>query len=149
MSSLKYLTCKHQSINESIPRFTFEGLGGELFILVGDHVDAERELIDARLFTTQVVNTDLGIGDTPEKGQRQEGKKEERKAKESEGKKRDRRRKEESKGQWRGNKGREEGKEQEMRNRKGSKEGDRDKEERRERRGKRKLGKVDVNSGSA
>jgi len=46
---------------------SFEGLGGELFILVGDHVDAERELIDARLFTTQVVNTDLGIGDTPAK----------------------------------------------------------------------------------
>jgi len=45
----------------------FQGLGGELFILVGDHVDAERELIDARLLTTQVVNTDLGIGDTSAK----------------------------------------------------------------------------------
>jgi len=45
----------------------FEGLGGELFILVGDHVDAERELIDTRPFTTQVVDTDLRIGDTPAK----------------------------------------------------------------------------------
>jgi len=45
----------------------FQGLGGELFILVGDHVDAERELIDTRPFTTQVVDTDLRIGDTPAK----------------------------------------------------------------------------------
>jgi len=46
---------------------SFQGLSGELFILVRDHVDAERELIDASLFTTQVVNTDLRIGDTPAK----------------------------------------------------------------------------------
>jgi len=45
----------------------FQSLGGELFILVGDHVDAERELIDTRPFTTQVVDTDLRIGDTPAK----------------------------------------------------------------------------------
>ena len=106
MSSLKYLTCKHQSINESIPRSTFEGLGGELFILVGDHVDAERELIDARLFTTQVVNTDLGIGDTPEKEGEERGRKE-RKGKE----------KEEREGQGCANKGKKDGKGQERRNR--------------------------------
>jgi len=45
----------------------FQGLGGELFILVGDHVDAERKLVDARLLTTQVVNTNLRIGHTPAK----------------------------------------------------------------------------------
>jgi len=45
----------------------FEGLGGELFILVGDHVDAERELIDSGPLPSQIVNTDLGIGDTPAK----------------------------------------------------------------------------------
>jgi len=45
----------------------FQGLGGELFVLVGDHVDAKRELIDARSFTTQIVNTNLRIGDTPAK----------------------------------------------------------------------------------
>jgi len=45
----------------------FQGLGGELFILVGDHVDAKWELIDARLLATQVVNTDLRIGDTSAK----------------------------------------------------------------------------------
>jgi len=46
---------------------SFQGLGGELFILVGDHVDAERELVDARLLTAQVVNTNLRIGHTPAK----------------------------------------------------------------------------------
>ena len=46
---------------------TFQGLGGELFILIGDHVDAKWELIDARLLATQVVNTDLRIGDTSAK----------------------------------------------------------------------------------
>jgi len=45
----------------------FQGLGGELFVLVGDHVDAKRELVDARSFTTQIVNTNLRIGDTPAK----------------------------------------------------------------------------------
>ena len=46
-------------------RLTFQGFGGELFILVGNHVDAERELIDSSPLTSQIVNTDLGIGDTP------------------------------------------------------------------------------------
>jgi len=45
----------------------FQGFGGELFILVGNHVDAERKLIDSSLLTSQIVNTDLGIGDTPAK----------------------------------------------------------------------------------
>jgi len=45
----------------------FQGLSRELFILIGDHVDAERELINASLLTTQVVNTNFGIGDTPAK----------------------------------------------------------------------------------
>jgi len=45
----------------------FQGLGGELFILIRDHVDAERELINARLLATQVVDTNLRIGDTPAK----------------------------------------------------------------------------------
>merc|ERR1711860_28465 len=43
----------------------FEGLGGELFMLVGDHVDAQGKFIDASPLTTQVVNTNLGIRDTP------------------------------------------------------------------------------------
>jgi hypothetical protein len=30
-------------------------------------VDAERELIDSGPFPSQIVNTDLGIGDTPAK----------------------------------------------------------------------------------
>jgi len=45
----------------------FQSFGGELFILVGDHVDAERELIDSGPLPSQIVNTDLGIGDTPAK----------------------------------------------------------------------------------
>jgi len=45
----------------------FQSFGGELFILVGNHVDAERELIDSGPLPSQIVNTDLGIGDTPAK----------------------------------------------------------------------------------
>jgi hypothetical protein len=35
-----------------------------LFILVGDHVDAERELIDVRTLTAEIEDTDLWVGDT-------------------------------------------------------------------------------------
>ena len=41
-----------------------ESFGGELFIFVGDHVDAEREFIDVRTLAAEVEDTDLGIGDT-------------------------------------------------------------------------------------
>lgn len=41
-----------------------EGLGTQLLILVGDHVDAEREIIDGRTLTAQVEDADLGIGHT-------------------------------------------------------------------------------------
>jgi len=37
---------------------SFQGLGGELFILVRDYVDAERKLVDTRL----LQNLDLGYG---------------------------------------------------------------------------------------
>jgi len=45
----------------------FQSLGRELFVLIRDHVDTERELIDTSLLTTQIVNTDLWIGDTSAK----------------------------------------------------------------------------------
>jgi hypothetical protein len=37
----------------------FKGFGGQLLILVGDQMHAERELVDTRLFTAQVKDTDL------------------------------------------------------------------------------------------
>ena len=43
---------------------SLESFGGELFIFVGDHVDAEREFIDVRTLAAKVEDTDLGIGDT-------------------------------------------------------------------------------------
>lgn len=43
---------------------SFESLGGKLFVFVGDHVDAKREVVHAGLLTTQVVDTDLGVGNT-------------------------------------------------------------------------------------
>lgn len=42
----------------------FEGLGGQLLVLVGDHVHAQREVIDAGLLTSQIKDTDLGVGNT-------------------------------------------------------------------------------------
>ena len=42
----------------------FEGFGGQLFVLVGNHVDAERKFIDVGTLAAQIENTNLGIGDT-------------------------------------------------------------------------------------
>jgi hypothetical protein len=41
-----------------------EGLGAQLLILVGDKVDAERELVDVGTLTAKIEDTDLGIGHT-------------------------------------------------------------------------------------
>lgn len=42
----------------------FEGFRGNLLVFTGDHVDAKREVVNAGLLTTQVEDTDLGVGDT-------------------------------------------------------------------------------------
>ena len=42
----------------------FESLGGKLLVLVGDEVDAEREVVYAGLLATEVEDPDLGIGYT-------------------------------------------------------------------------------------
>lgn len=41
-----------------------EGLRAQLLVLVGDHVDAEREVIDSSLLATKIEDADLGVGDT-------------------------------------------------------------------------------------
>ena len=41
-----------------------EGLGAQLLILVGDEVDAEREVVDVGTLASQIEDTDLGVGDT-------------------------------------------------------------------------------------
>lgn len=41
-----------------------EGLRAQLFILVGDQVDAEREVIDGRTLSAKVEDSDLGVGHT-------------------------------------------------------------------------------------
>lgn len=43
---------------------SFEGFGGKLFVFVGDHVDAQREVVHRGLLTTQVEDTNLGVGNT-------------------------------------------------------------------------------------
>lgn len=43
---------------------SLEGLGRKLLLLVGDHVDTEGEVIDSGLLPAQVVDADLGVGDT-------------------------------------------------------------------------------------
>ena len=42
----------------------FEGLGTQLLVLVGDEVDAEREVIDLGALSAQIEDSDLGVGDT-------------------------------------------------------------------------------------
>jgi hypothetical protein len=42
----------------------FQSLGGKLFIFVGDEVNAEGEVVDVSLLTSQIEDTDLGIGNT-------------------------------------------------------------------------------------
>jgi hypothetical protein len=41
-----------------------EGLGTQLLILVGDEVDAEREVVDVGTLAAQIEDADLGVGDT-------------------------------------------------------------------------------------
>lgn len=41
-----------------------EGLGTQLLILVGDEVDAEREVVNVRTLAAQVEDTNLGVGYT-------------------------------------------------------------------------------------
>jgi hypothetical protein len=43
---------------------SFKSFSGKLFIFVGDEMDAKREVIDRRLLTTKIVDSELGIGDT-------------------------------------------------------------------------------------
>jgi hypothetical protein len=40
---------------------SFEGLGRDLLLLIAEQVDAERELVNVSLLTTQIVDTDLGV----------------------------------------------------------------------------------------
>jgi hypothetical protein len=42
----------------------FESLGGQLLVLVGDQVDAEREVVYVGLLATEVEDANLGIGYT-------------------------------------------------------------------------------------
>ena len=43
---------------------SFQSLGTQLFIFVGDHVNAERKVIDVCLLSTEIKDADLGIGYT-------------------------------------------------------------------------------------
>lgn len=42
----------------------FEGFRAQLFVLVGDHVDAEGELVDIGALAAEVEDADFGVGDT-------------------------------------------------------------------------------------
>jgi hypothetical protein len=41
-----------------------EGLGAQLLILVGDEVDAEREVVDVGTLAAEIEDANLGVGDT-------------------------------------------------------------------------------------
>ena len=41
-----------------------KGLGGQLLILVGDHVHTGGEVVNVGLLTAQIEDTDLGVGNT-------------------------------------------------------------------------------------
>lgn len=40
---------------------SFQSLGGQLFVLVGDQVDAERELVNVRTLSAKVEDSNLGV----------------------------------------------------------------------------------------
>lgn len=42
----------------------FESLGAQLLVLVGDEVDAEREVIDTSTLSAKIEDSDLRVGDT-------------------------------------------------------------------------------------
>ena len=42
----------------------FEGFGGQLLVLVGHEMDAERELVDVGALAAEVEDADFGVGDT-------------------------------------------------------------------------------------
>lgn len=42
----------------------FKSLGTQLLVLVGDEVDAERELIDTSTLAAEIEDANLGVGDT-------------------------------------------------------------------------------------
>lgn len=43
---------------------SLEGFGAQLLILVGDEVDAEREVVDIGTLATEIEDANLGVGDT-------------------------------------------------------------------------------------
>lgn len=43
---------------------SLEGFGAQLFVLVGDHVNAKREFIDIGSLATEIEDANLGIGYT-------------------------------------------------------------------------------------
>ena len=43
---------------------SLEGLGAQLLQLVGNEVDAEREVIDVGALSAKIEDSDLGVGDT-------------------------------------------------------------------------------------
>lgn len=42
----------------------FESFGGKLFVLVGNKVATEGEVVNRSLLSTKIVDPDLGVGDT-------------------------------------------------------------------------------------
>jgi hypothetical protein len=65
-SSLERLVSSHHQPNpiSCLGRSRLTYFRRKLFILVGDQVNAERELINTRALTSQIKDTNLGIGDT-------------------------------------------------------------------------------------
>jgi hypothetical protein len=43
---------------------SFKGLGTQLFVLVGNHVHAEREFVDIGTLSSKIEDTDLGVRHT-------------------------------------------------------------------------------------
>jgi len=43
---------------------SLESFGGQLFVLVGDQVDAEREVVDVRFLTAEIEDANLGVRNT-------------------------------------------------------------------------------------
>jgi hypothetical protein len=60
---LKHPTKRYRTSNSLVGADTgsLEGLGAQLFILVGNQVDAQGELVDVRTLSAKIEDSDLGI----------------------------------------------------------------------------------------
>lgn len=66
LSSIANLWLFRIGINSLVGANTgsLQSLRTQLFVLIGDHVNAEREIVDIGLLSSEIEDSDLWVGDT-------------------------------------------------------------------------------------